>query len=320
MNFGSQPFLHAVARDMNGVKIASEEVTANKADRLLYDVACAHLDILRKIAMSSGCKTIQKDHLRLAQELASAMRPPAQRKQRGGAETVLPAEYFGKDSGAYFADVRAAEHTTLGGDTLSRAALPASFPGAGQQLGGCDSPHHSECGSAKQKKSGDNKKGKQAAPKKGKQAKGGAACQQCGGAETVLPSEYFGGDSGRYFAHDVISGLEHSTAGSDAAARQALPMTFGAPASQAGGGSGHKKKMTARISEDVFMNIVREYKRRHASAAGELRIADNVKGPLRTKIALTAEAAIFASHAQRKTSSLTPACLDQAAKKFVVFA
>jgi hypothetical protein len=292
---GVQPFLQSVAKGVGGSAIKSqhESASASRMNQLVYDATKAHLDVVHRIATTGGGKTIQKDHVRLAEEVARMVRG----KQAGGAETVLPSEYFGRNSGSYFgsANARAGEHSALGGETLARGALPASgsFLEMASHSGG-----GAACGARSQR-----------ARRKACYGTGSGKSKR-GGAETVLPSEYFGSNSGRYFAHDAIAGMEHSTAGiPQQVARQELPQGM------AGGGSGARG---AKMSDELFRNAVREYRRRNVSA-GDMRISEDAKVLLRTAIAKSIERAVTTSHAQCKANTLTPACIDRASRSIFVF-
>lgn len=75
-----------------------------------------------------------------------------------------------------------------------------------------------------------------------------------GDASTVLPSEYFGRDSHRYFDINDVARLETQMFANTALARAALPSTFGV---QGGGGSAEEN---AALSKQVS-NAIKSYQR-----------------------------------------------------------
>jgi hypothetical protein len=286
MNFGSKNMMLAMAKDIH-VNVHAPSESESKFDMLVFNISKSYLDMARKIATTSGCKTITKEHVKLMQEMAVAMRTVGKsttnRKMKGGAETVLPSEYFGGVSSRYFAasQVQGLEHSALGAN-VSRSALPSSE--FGLRGGGCPCKHG-----------------------------GGGKNNLTGGAETVLASEYFGNDSGRYFAHNVVSGAEHTTSGSDTVARQAL--------FQSGGGflSTLRDRLSpVRLPNDVFESVLQEYKSRNVGA-GDMRISSDARAMLRNYIGGSVADAVAKGHSKFKTSSLTPRCIEYATKSFVMF-
>jgi hypothetical protein len=279
-------------------------------DKLLYDITRAHIDLVRKVASSCRCKTIRKEHVQIARDLAEALtsrkkKKPATKQQSnlsskllGGAETVLPSEYFGRASGVYSdaATVAPLQYKAPDTSLMARGALPASLgaiaPSTPSLKGGfgCSACSATTMGGAQMSR------------------------RARGGAETVLPSEYFGRDSGRYFAHDLLPPQAAPPAG---LARPALPY-----AAVARGGSGSRSSPdtpSVLLSEAAFTSIVQEYKKRVASAT-DMRLSEDARKELRKEVSMCAMASIRASHAERKTTTITAACIELASDTFQPFA
>lgn len=297
MNFSSESMFRAVSRDLK-YKLPSEKAlpaVQSKFDALLYTISKSYLDVAVQSARASGYKTVQKQHVRLIEDMASALRSRGSRRTRassimlkGGAETVLPAEYFGKDSGSYFPQeaIGSAEHSAFG-DGVARMALPLS-----QQFG--------QLGLT-----GGGKKGCPCI------VGGGAKRRMGGGAETVLPSEYFGKNSGAYLPN--VSSMEHSAVGSADLARPALPASF------VGGGGASLRKASARMPEDVFSAILREYKHRNVSAS-DIRFSEDAKKLLRAYVTESVSDALMSVDAGGRGSAvLTVGRLQKASGKYCLF-
>ena len=277
MDFASSKLLNAVAKQVKATDVRTPDKTETKFNKLLYYISKTYFDLATKTARTSGHKTVTQDHVRLMSDLAYSM--------RGGAETVLPSEYFGRDSGAYHA--HSAHQGSSTADLLARPALHYSATGGGCPCGArVSSPTMMGGGGGVKKKA--NKK------------------KQCGGAETVLPSEYFSGiDSGQYFAHDVVAPAPLP----DTLARLPLP--------QSGGGSG-SPSITARMPDDVFGKLWQEYKSR-TGAARDMRMSAGARGMLKNLISSSLSDAVKAAHTKHNSKALTPACIDYAIKHYSVF-
>lgn len=295
MNFSSSKLLSALAKRVQATEIRMPDKTETKFNKLLYDISKTYFDIAAKTARSCGHKTITENDVKLMSDVAHHM--------RGGAETVLPSEYFGKDSGAYSANGNLTEPPFVS-DDLARPALTYAATGGGCPCAARASFMHQGGGTPTKKasKKPNNKKINKKSNKK----------LHVGGAETVLPAEYFGKDSGQYFVHDVVS-MEPM---SDALAHNSLTSTF----SLSGGGShaSDASSTTTRLPDDVFSKVWQEYKARIGSAR-EMRMSIGARNLLRNLIGTTVSNAVKHAHVKRATRALTPACIDHAIKNYSVF-
>lgn len=256
MNFSSENFMKSVARSA-GAQLPADAKRASAAktkfDAMLYLAAKTHFDAAVSAASAAGVKTVQAHHTAAARSKKGAM--------FGGAETVLPAEYFGKDSGSYFPQeaVGGMEHSAFS-PQLTRAALPMS--------GGNKQQRRCPC--------------------------------MLGGAETVLPSEYFGRDSGAYFGSDITSALEHTSI-SSTLTRPALPMS--------GGGA-------LLLPDTLFSQLWTEYRRRKV-AASSARLSSTAKRTLRARIANSIFSATMSTLSKGPQPALLTAGLLQKSAKQV---
>ena len=291
MNFSSDSVFKSVSREVKMKVPADKSVPASKAkfDAMLYAVSKAYLELAVKTARAAGCKTVQRQHVKLMQDMASVIRrtssaPQKGRSMRGGAETVLPSEYFGTNSASYYPQEALAgmEHSALS-PSLARAALPTS-----QAFG----PGISMSGGGRKK---------------------GCPCM-LGGAETVLPSEYFGKNSGAYFDAQLVRGMEHTSI-SNSVARPALPASNSAFVGGASSSS-TATTSTARMPEEVFAQILKEFKQRNV-AASDMRFSDDAKKLLRSHIMESVKDALRLQ--KSSSSTVTPARLQSAAKQFTLF-
>lgn len=308
MNFSSAKLLAALANRVRASEVHTPDKTETRFNKLLYDVSKAYFDIAAKTARTTGHKTIAENHVKLMSDVASRM--------RGGAETVLPSEYFGKDSGQYESDASLTSSEALPaglvrtGLTYSATggACPCAARGTGMLGGGVKKLSAKSC-AKKAAKSSAKSSAKKPSKKK----------SLVGGAETVLPTaEYFSGkDSGQYYAHDVIMASDVP----QDLVRQELESTFPSTTLTGGGGAtsgSSNSTITTKLPDDVFGKVWQEYKLRTGSAR-DLRMSSGARMLLRNVIGATVAGAVKHAHVKKHTRALTPSCIDYAIKHYTMF-
>ena len=166
-----------------------------------------------------------------------------------GGAIRLPSEYFGGDSGRYVADANVGRcpnaygytHAqSFGGNLPGNQVGPNMFAhpgGTGQQTGGCSSSSGSGSGTRKTRRKNSKRKNR-------RRSKRGGAIR--------LPSEYFGGDSGRYVADANVGrcpnayGYTHAQSfGGNLPGNQVGPNMFAHPGGT-GQQTGGRKKLRRR--------------------------------------------------------------------------
>ena len=155
-----------------------------------------------------------------------------------------------------------------------------------------------------------------------------------GSGSTVLPSEYFGSkDSGAYFPQEATP--QQQTGGKCPCllgGSTVLPSEYFGVASGAysqvgrGGGGERGEQPRARLTDDMFAQVLREYRQRVLAADG-MRFTEDAKSALQARIMNSVADALkrqqpsssAQGQGQRRGSALTAAHIDKAAKKFVLF-
>ena len=282
MNFSSEHLLRAVAKASHATSPTERSMPAAKTkfDGMLYSAARAHFDLVVAAAKASGAKTVQLQHVLHAAKSKSKT-ATATKTMRGGAETVLPSEYFGKNSGAYFPQEATAgiEHSAFA-PGVTRAGLPAtSFMAGGMSRAG----------------------------------KGGRCPCMLGGAETVLPSEYFGRNSGAYVDASQSAQSEHTAMPTATLTRGPLPTS-----AHFGDLMGGSASSGAKMSDELLTQLWREYRQRNISSSG-MRIAREARGALREALIGSVVSAVGAEQKKHRDGAITASRLAQAVKRMRAF-
>lgn len=120
-----------------------EDVAIERLDKVVHNIVGNTLENLSSVLYACNCKVADSRHFELMVNLnlkkQNTQKPQKKQKkqQQSGGGTVLPSEYFGDDSGRYFADVSANE-VIMSSDLPDGLARPAL-----EMSGGSDSSSHS---------------------------------------------------------------------------------------------------------------------------------------------------------------------------------